>query len=158
MKSMGNLIILIESYRRFCRPFVYATGCHVSSQGLLNGRHVAVSGLRQKDPLPLYFSPCTESDSCPRALLTCTHLRRTFHYWSLCPFFRRVVFRAHRVVDWAPNHTSERWAEWATTIWGAISAYWRASHARRSGLRLKKTNVGSSGTSSTSARKSISKH
>jgi hypothetical protein len=26
-------------------------------------------------------------------------LRRTFHCWPLCPFFRRVVFRAHRVVD-----------------------------------------------------------
>ena len=48
MESMGNLIILIKSYRRFCRPFLYATG-------LLDGRHVAVSRLRQKDPLPLYL-------------------------------------------------------------------------------------------------------
>jgi hypothetical protein len=60
----------------------------------------------------------------PRALFTGTHLRRTFHYWPLCPFFRRVVFRAYRVVDWAPNHTSGKWAKWATAIWGAISAYW----------------------------------
>jgi hypothetical protein len=39
----------------------YATGCHVSQgmspwtfSGLLDGRHVAVSGLRQKDPYFLY--------------------------------------------------------------------------------------------------------
>jgi hypothetical protein len=35
-----------------------------------------------------YSSPCAESDSCPvpRALLTGTDLRRTFHCWPLCPF------------------------------------------------------------------------
>jgi hypothetical protein len=40
-----------------------------------------------------------------------------------------VVFLARRVVDRAPNHTSEKWAQWAIAIWGTISTYWRASHA-----------------------------
>ena len=75
----------------------------------------------------------------PRALLTSTHLRRTFH-WPLSARFRRVVFLARRAVDRAPNHTAEKWAEWATAIWGAISAYWRASHARRSSFRVKGKN------------------
>ena len=76
----------------------------------------------------------------PRALLTGTHQRRTFHRRGLPARFRRVVFRAHCVVDWAPNHTAEKWAEWATAIWGTISAYWRASHARRGSFRVKGKN------------------
>jgi len=40
-----------------------------------------------------------------------------------------VVFLARRAVDRAPNHTSEKWAQWAIAIWGTISAYWRASQA-----------------------------
>ena len=65
----------------------------------------------------------------PRALLTVTHLRRTFHCWPLSARFRSVVFLARRAVDRAPNHTSEKWAQWAIAIWGTISAYWRASQA-----------------------------
>ena len=76
----------------------------------------------------------------PRALLTCTDLVRTFHCWPLCPCFRSVVFLARRAVDRAPNHTSEKWPQWPTAIWGTISAYWRASHARRSSFRLKGKN------------------
>jgi hypothetical protein len=45
-----------------------------------------------------------------------------------------------QAVDRAPNHTSEKWAKWATAIWGTISTYWRASHARRSSFRLKGKN------------------
>ena len=71
----------------------------------------------------------------PRALLTGTHLRRTFHCWPLSARFRRVVFLARRAVDRAPNHTAEKWPQWPTAIWGTISAYWRASHARRSSFR-----------------------
>jgi hypothetical protein len=76
----------------------------------------------------------------PRALLTGTHQRRTFHRRWLPARFRRVVFRAHCVVDWAPNHTAEKWAEWATAIWGTISTYWRGSHARRGSFRVKGKN------------------
>ena len=76
----------------------------------------------------------------PRALLTGTDLRRTFQCWPLSARFRSVVFLARRAVDMAPNHTSEKWAQWATAIWGTISAYWRASHARRSSFRLKGKN------------------
>ena len=67
MKSMGNLIILIESYRRFCRPFVYATGCHVSSQGLLNGRHVAVSDCARRTLYPSTSRPAPRTTAAKSA-------------------------------------------------------------------------------------------
>jgi hypothetical protein len=54
--------------------------------------------------------------------------------------FRRAVSRAHQAVDQAPNHTAEKWPQWPTAIWGTISAYWRASRARRSSFRVKGKN------------------
>ena len=44
----------------------------------------------------------------PRALLTGTDQRRTFHRRGLPTRFRRVAFRAHCVVDWAPRTTRRK--------------------------------------------------
>ena len=103
----------------------------------------------------------------PRALLTGTHQRRTFHRRGLPARFRRVVSRAYWIIGWSTGrqttlrengHNGPPPSGALLLHFGMLHTLEEAKLLSSENRKIEKSLVGSSGASSTGTRKSIPKH